>query len=155
MGYFFAQKGSNCSTQSRKRSQTRAVESPEWFDCVEKRKIRAIRPRSCSFFSHRHVDDAVSRGISPRRIVIYGTTVPPRKEQSSSPRRDIAFYVLPPRDTRFVSLLFCCFVALCNRDDGLKSKMVSKSPLRNDVYASLTTRSYALYSVSNAGNVGF
>lgn len=68
-------------------------------------------------------------GIPPRRIVIYGTTVPPRKEQSSSPRRDIAFYVLPPRDTRFVSLLFCCFVALCNRDDGLKSKMVSKSPL--------------------------
>lgn len=61
VGYFFAQKGSNCSTQSRKRSQTRAVESPEWFDCVEKRKIRAIRPRSCSFFSHRHVDDAVSR----------------------------------------------------------------------------------------------
>lgn len=61
VGYFFAQKGSNCSTQSRKRSQTRAVESPEWFDCVEKRKIRAIRPRSCSFFSHRHIDDAVSR----------------------------------------------------------------------------------------------
>lgn len=65
------------------------------------------------FFSHRHVDDAVSRGISPRRIVIYGTPVPPRKEQSSSPDAISPFTCTSTRYTFFrfvVVLLFRRFM---------------------------------------------
>lgn len=51
----------------------------------------------------------------PRRIVIYGTLIPPRKEQSSSPDA-ISPFTCTIR-FRFVVLLFCCFDALCNRDE--------------------------------------
>lgn len=53
--------------------------------------------------------------ISPRRIVIYGTLIPPRKEQSSSPDAISPFTYTSTRHV-FVSL-FCCFDALCNRDE--------------------------------------
>lgn len=65
----------------------------------------------------------------PRRIVIYGTLIPPRKEQSSS-LDAISPFTCTIR-FRFVVLLFCCFVSTLYAiaTNGSKSKMVLKSVL--------------------------
>lgn len=94
--------------------------------------------------------------ISSRRIVIYGTLIPPRKEQSSSPDAISPFTYTSTRHV-FVSL-FCCFDALCNRDEWFEIEdgfEIAVTRCWNDVYASMTTRSYALYFASNVGNVAF
>lgn len=91
--------------------------SPEWFDCVEKRKIRADFPFLVFFqpAAGRRRSFAFPSISPPRRIVIYGTLIPPRKEQSSSPDA-ISPFTCTIR-FRFVVSLFCCFDALCNRDE--------------------------------------
>lgn len=91
--------------------------SPEWFDCVEKRKIRAIRRfPSSSFFNRRQVDDALSR---ERRVSQHLSSSnrdlwdahSSEKGAIFVTRRDIAFYVhLHTTRFRFVVLLFRRFM---------------------------------------------
>lgn len=105
--------------------------SPEWFDCVEKRKIRADFPFLVFFqpAAGRRRSFAFPSISPPRRIVIYGTLIPPRKEQSSS-LDAISPFTCTIR-FRFVVLLFCCFVSTLYAiaTNGSKSKMVLKSVL--------------------------
>ena len=119
-GNIFSRKKGAIARRSRAAKETKPVPlSPEWFDCVEKRKIRADFPflvffqpggRSTMLFRvSQHLSSSSNRDLwdahSSEKGAIFVT------------RRDIAFYVHDTFPFRcFVVLLFC-FDALCNRDE--------------------------------------
>lgn len=128
--YFFAQKGSNCSTQqSRKRNETCAVESGVvWLR--GKTEDTSRFPVSRLFSTRRQVDDALSR--FPASLLLVESWFMGRSflRERSNLRHPTRYRLLR---ARYVSVsLFRCFVVstlYAIATNGSKSKMVLKSVL--------------------------
>lgn len=133
MGIFFrGKRGAIARHRAAKETKPMPL-SQEWFDCVEKRKIRAIRRFPCflSFFNHRHVDDASFARFLASLLVESWFMGRSFLRERSNLRHPTRYRLLrtPPHDT-FSLRCFVVSTLYAIATNGLKSKTVLKSLLK-------------------------